>query len=284
VVAPASSAFFAAMGIGRRERARRFHRVARDLWVPGDIPDERELLRTLFAVAPDGSALSHETAVRWYGLPADRRADGHPPHITVPVGTNFDRKEFTVHIARLPSDDLATFDGGQLTTPPRTYLDIASAMDRERLVVVGDAMLGAQLTTTEALEDRIARARGIRGVRLARTSIPLLDGRAQSPPESIIRLRFHNAGIPRPELQYAVRIGAVVLHPDMAWPQALVALEYEGRQHTEHDQFMHDIDRYSAFSALGWLVIRAGARDLAGRSAALISRVAATLRRRGMRW
>jgi very-short-patch-repair endonuclease len=35
-----------------------------------------------------------------------------------------------------------------------------------------------------------------------------------------------------------------------------VALEYEGRQHAERDQFGRDVDRYSLMAADGWLVLR----------------------------
>ena len=42
-----------------------------------------------------------------------------------------------------------------------------------------------------------------------------------------------------------------------------MALEYEGRQHADRDQFGRDIDRYSLMAADGWLVLRFAARHLA---------------------
>lgn len=205
-------------------------------------------------------------------------------HITVPVGKNLDRKTLTVHIARLPVDDICDVDTWPVTTPERTFLDIAASMDRERLVAVGDGLLARQLTTVDALQDRLALAHRVRGVRLAREAVPLLDGRAQSPPESILRLRFQNAGLPAPELQFRIRLSDYAIHPDFAWPKARTALEYEGRQHAEVGQFALDIDRYSELAARGWLVLRASNRDLADRSARLIRQVSAALRRRGLHW
>jgi hypothetical protein len=67
----------------------------------------------------------------------------------VPVGKNLDRKCFTVHIARLPPQDICDVDTWPVTTPERTFLDIAASMDRERLVVVGDALLARQVTTVD---------------------------------------------------------------------------------------------------------------------------------------
>jgi hypothetical protein len=120
----------------------------------GGIPEDlslrdRDILGRLRVLAPYGSALSHETAAHWFGVPADRRQEGEPMHITVPVGKNLDRKCFTVHIARLPPQDICDVDTWPVTTPERTFLDIAASMDRERLVVVGDALLARQVTTVD---------------------------------------------------------------------------------------------------------------------------------------
>ncbi len=282
-VEPATNAYLVAAGINRAERDKRFRRAGRDLWIPKDAElDEREQLRLLWSVAPQGSALSHETAVRWFGLSADRREDGLPPHITVPAGANFDRKEFRVHTAGLPADDVCTFGACRVTTPERTYLDIAGARDRERLVVVGDGLLARGLATAEGLRARVDLAKGARGVTVAREILPKLDGRAQSAPESIVRYRIVCAGLPPPEPQYRIELGSYAVHADLAWPKARTALEYEGRQHAEEDQFTLDIDRYSALASLGWLVLRAGSRDLADGSARLLARLTRTLRRRGL--
>jgi very-short-patch-repair endonuclease len=270
------------VAIGARRAG--YLRVSRNLWVPGGPPlDEREWIRLLWLAAPEGSALSHDTAVRLFGAPGDWREDAVPPHITVPVGTNFDRKEVTVHVARLPAGDVCTFGSCRATTPERTFLDTAAGRDAERLVVVGDALLALGLTTVEGLQARLAMAKGTRGVVVARDIVPVLDGRSQSPPESVVRLRLLRAGLPRPELQHPIPVGQYVVHADMAWPEARTVLEYEGRQHAEQEQFALDIDRYSALAALDWLVLRAGRADLAGRSDRLIGRVTRTLRRRGMR-
>lgn len=265
-------------------RLRAFAHVAHNLWVDADDApsDARVRLRMLMTAVPAGSAVSHETAVWCYGLPTTPNWDRARFHITVPPGKWLTRKDFVVHQATLPFDDLAVFEGVQLTTPARTLLDLAARGDRERMVVAGDAMLREGLAMPDDLVARLAQARGARGVRLARAVVPLLCGEAQSPPESIIRLRFHDAGLPAPVPQCPIQLDRFLAHADLGFREAKVAVEYEGRQHADADQFGRDIDRAAAFAAVGWLLIRAGANDLRDGSRLLIARTRAALRTRGV--
>lgn len=47
----------------------------------------------------------------------------------------------------------------------------------------------------------------------------------------------------------------------MAWPDIKVAVEYEGRHHTDPDQLRKDIARMDEMLEMGWIVIRVTARD-----------------------
>src|SRR5215213_4254610 len=49
---------------------------------------------------------------------------------------------------------------------------------------------------------------------------------------------------------------------DFAWPEAKVALEYEGAYHFEDGQIVRDDDRVNRLRAAGWIVIRVSAADL----------------------
>ena len=88
---------------------------------------------------------------------------------------------------------------------------------------------------------------------------------------------------PVPQAEVCDRRGRVVAHVDLGWPQWRVAVEYDGRQHAERDQFGKDIDRYSLMAADGWLVVRLGARHLR-RPDVVVQRVAAALHSRGATW
>ena len=60
------------------------------------------------------------------------------------------------------------------------------------------------------------------------------------------------------------RWGRAVAHADLGYARWKVALEYEGRQHAEPDQFGRDIDRYSLLAADGWLTLRFADRHVNG--------------------
>jgi hypothetical protein len=79
--------------------------------------------------------------------------------------------------------------------------------------------------------------------RLFRDVYACADGRAGSPQETRLRLILHRSALPRPVPQYTVRVdGRFVARVDLAWPEAKVAVEYEGVWHGERQQVAHDRD------------------------------------------
>ena len=75
-----------------------------------------------------------------------------------------------------------------------------------------------------------------------RSVLDLVDGGAESPRESRLRLLLIRAGLPRPETQIAFR--DLRIRVDMGWRRWQVAVEYDGAQHwTDPRQRSWDIDR-----------------------------------------
>ncbi|HET6394223.1 MAG TPA: DUF559 domain-containing protein [Blastococcus sp.] len=72
------------------------------------------------------------------------------------------------------------------------------------------------------------------------------------------------------------------MHADLGYPRWKVAVEYEGRQHAERDQFGRDVGRYSLMAADGWLTLRFAARHLGGPHA-VVGRTRRALESRGWR-
>jgi very-short-patch-repair endonuclease len=71
-----------------------------------------------------------------------------------------------------------------------------------------------------------------------------------------MRVRLVLAGLPRPVTQHPVRVaGGVIVHPDLAWPEFKVALEYDGQWHDDRRQFHRDRDRLRWLAGAGWLVV-----------------------------
>ena len=94
--------------------------------------------------------------------------------------------------------------------------------------------------------------------------LDLVDGGAESPRETWLRLLLINAGLPRPQTQIAVydRRGRLVARLDMGWEDVHVAVEYDGGHHrTDERQFAWDITRMEMLHNAGWIVIRVTAKD-----------------------
>ena len=107
------------------------------------------------------------------------------------------------------------------------------------------------------------RHRGARGVRQLRELLPLVDGGAASPRETLLRLLCIDAGFPKPTTQIPVTDGwNLVAMLDMGWEEFKVAAEYDGDQHrTDRRQYVRDARRLRQVADLGWLVIRVIAED-----------------------
>jgi very-short-patch-repair endonuclease len=88
--------------------------------------------------------------------------------------------------------------------------------------------------------------------------------------------------VPQPQIPIHDRGRRVVAHADLGYEEWRLALEYEGRQHADPEQFGRDIDRYSLMAAGGWLVLRYAARHLA-RPATVVDRARRALLSRGWR-
>lgn len=160
-------------------------------------------------------------------------------------------------LALLP-DEVVELDGVRLTSPARTWLDLASVLGVDDLVVAGDSLVcehGPEfpfprdaLCRIEDLRSVVARHPGSRGVRKARAAVELIRVGADSPPETRLRLLLGRAGLPElvPNLVVTEADpwggpGRSVLWPDAACPQWRVALQYEGVHHNGEDQYLRDI-------------------------------------------
>jgi very-short-patch-repair endonuclease len=123
-----------------------------------------------------------------------------------------------------------------------------------------------------------AAALGGPGCRQIRRAAALADGLAESPQETRVRLLLHRSRLPRPTAQYTVRgpRGQFVARVDFAWPDAKVAVEYEGVWHGQSQQVTRDRRRLNDLSAAGWTVVFVTAADLRD-PVQLVARIAAAL-------
>ena len=103
----------------------------------------------------------------------------------------------------------------------------------------------------------------------ARRILPVADGKAGSPMESVLRWLIHEAGLPRPVLQYVIRdgLGRFLAQVDLAWPEHRVVVEFDGNVHRDRRVFVEDLRRQNGIVLADWRVLRFSSADVLGRDA-----------------
>ena len=176
--------------------------------------------------------------------------------------------------------ELTTEHGLPVTTPARTWCDLAPYLPLHDLVAAGDRVIWRKdpLARLSELHELARRHPGPRGAVTRAAALPRLSDRADSPPESHLRLRFREAGLPAVAANLEVRSprGALIAEIDLAFAAYRVGVDYEGDHHrTERRQWMRDLRRFADLEDAGWSMLRATADDLAD-----TDRLIASVRRR----
>lgn len=246
-----------------------------------------ELCAAAHLVVRDDAFICGPTAALLWGIPLPRRLEEATAiHIGHPHRVRPTRLRGTIgHHYVITPPELTRIDDLSITTPERTWCDLASALTLEELVAAGDRVLWlrAPLARPEDLDAMAQVHPGRRGRRNRTAALPLLSAAADSPAESALRVRFQRAGLPvvspnhevrRPDDGRRARI-------DLAFVDFRVGVEHEGDHHrTDRAQWRHDLRRIAALEDAGWSMIRATGDDVLD-SRALIDRVAHRLRSRG---
>jgi hypothetical protein len=155
---------------------------------------------------------------------------------------------------RIDWDEVCLIGDLPVTTPARTALDLARHFKRNEAVRNLDALAAATGLTADEVRPLVERYRGWRGMKRARIALSLMDGGAQSPKETWLRLLVIDAGYPRPRTQIRVHDGATEAFIDMGWDEPMIGLDYDGAQHqTDRSRFVHDIGRNAFVESQGWL-------------------------------
>ncbi len=270
-------------GATRRQIAAGGERLSRGLYLSRAEPSSLTVrCRAWTRLLPPDAAFGLETAAALLGTHCDP-----PPEVQVvlrPRPVLPQRRGLVVAVRDLRPEDVVEVGGLRVTSGAQTLLDLAPRLPPAEVVAVGDALLRAGHLCEASLAERLARGGRVRGVVRARECAALLDGRAMSRPESLLRYWLATSDLPPPDVQVPVldRRGRVVARADLGWERHRIAVEYEGRQHAGADQFGRDVDRYSLMAAGGWLVLRFAARHLTG-PAVVVERSRGALVSRGWR-
>lgn len=211
------------------------------------------------------AAISHVASGIEYGLPT--LAVPTRPCLTVPAGTALRAlADVHLHRATLEATDVVTRDGVRITAPARTVLDIARERGVAAGVVVADAALHAHLVSTDELHAALRQCSGWPGRRAARVTTICADGSAESPLESLSRLKLRAFGLPAPQLQVEIgdEFGQFVARPDFYWPDFGVVGEADGnlKYDAGRKALVAERRREQALEDLGLVVVRWEWRDL----------------------
>ncbi|NDI49078.1 endonuclease domain-containing protein [Goekera deserti] len=265
-----------AAGYVTRPQLRRYRRLMQNVYADPALNADHELYsRGAALLLPPGAALGGRSAAAWFGAPFASAIE--PVLVVAPRGCPWDGpRGVRVHKTDVaPGEIWTTDDGIPLTRRGRTAWDVAAIETVATAVGLLDAMVRSDGGLDLAGE--LARRRGRwRSARVGRV-FPLVDGRAQSPPESWVRVACHRAGLPAPVPQFVVTEGGWSAQVDLAWPEAKLIVEYEGEYHFDELQIRRDDRRYARLVAAGWRVIRLSANDLRDLDG-VVSRIRVALR------
>lgn len=219
----------------------------------------------LIAVGPP-AALSGATSLALHGISA---VNDTAVHLTVPYARRVEsRVGLVVHRAEFLPADVIELDGLAMFSLDLAMADFLCDGDkRTAFAALDEAMHGLApdhcRRLCENVRDRVLDRRSRRGIHRAQMLLALATGKAESPPESILRLIVVEAGFPVPEAQYEVETidGRKFYVLDIAWPEVRIALEYDGfAAHEERQE--RDAERDGRLAGRGWVTIRATAADL----------------------
>ncbi|NYD79017.1 endonuclease domain-containing protein [Arthrobacter cupressi] len=281
-----------------RLRHRALHKPSRGIRIP-DASDASgaapPLLRALTAVT-EFSAVSHASAFVLWDLPGFLPGSDEPGiHISRPDTMAIPRRRGVVgHYGQFFPDEITNLNGLLVTTRVRTWLDVSRKMSIDELTVVADHLLriprpvfegrSEPYATIRQLGDMLDRHKGTPGIRKARLALEQARVGADSAPETRLRLALERGGLPEPELNAPVDLGSgVVRHPDLAYREYLVAVEYDGEQHADPAQIVRDIAREEDFARAGWSSVRISKRHMENGARAAVAKVRTALAERGWR-
>ncbi|MCA1783004.1 MAG: endonuclease domain-containing protein [Dermatophilaceae bacterium] len=142
-------------------------------------------------------------------------------------------------------------------------MHLAVHLDVVELTAFGDVLVKRQVITVDELQS-YARAWTHHGYRRGREAAGLVRERVDSVPESHLRLLLVLAGLPEPVVNHWVRSddGEPIYRLDLAYPEILLAIEYDGRWHDEPGQRARDELRRTWLRRRGWLIIVVRAEGL----------------------
>lgn len=255
-------------------------------WVTSPEWAEDWTVRAHAATGYTGGVLSHHSALRAHGLVP---YDGRRLHVTV-VATDRLRStpHLRIHRSRRPCG-ITVARGLATSTVGRALVDHWG--EAHRGGATGRSVDLARNAVFQAVRERRVEVSDVEREVLAVSRLPgraalreLLDqvGAGSHSHLEVLGLRvLRPAGLPEPLRQHPIALPGGLVRVDLAWPEVLLAVEFDGAAfHAGRDDWQRDLRRDAALAALGWVVLRFSYADVVERPDRCVALLAATYRQR----
>lgn len=220
-----------------------------------DEPLTHELRCAAAALAlPPETVITGRSAAGLWGVQLARAQDC--VQVVVPDGTRIARRAgLDVRRTLVRADESTPWSALAVATPLRTTLDLLLDRPLPDAVADLDAVLRAGLVTLPAVAAMVEE-RSDKGIVLARRAVHLADARAESRPESRVRVWLALDGL-HPVPQYWIEDSTGRLaRADLAFPEHKVAVEYDGSWRDGQLWALNrDRDRLNRVQAAGWEIV-----------------------------
>lgn len=166
--------------------------------------------------------------------------------------------------------------GVAVAPPDRVLVDLARLLpiDDARRLVMRVAQSRGSAWTRAQLEGGAGLGPGFLGARQVADLVTSLGTGAHSDAENLLVTLLHEAGITGFLVNHPVRIGDRVARIDIAFPQARLAIEVDGRAyHSGAERFQNDRTRQNRLVARGWRVLRFTWADLTERPERVVAEI-----------
>jgi hypothetical protein len=255
----------------------RWTRLSRDTyrrsgWLPAGLDRFAEarldhVHRAVAAVRRNpGRVIGFASATMTHGLPLISRLPDEVTLIVPPGAWTGTRNGICFRQGVLATGDVSDA-GVAVTSPDRTWFDMASTAPLADALAMGDAGLRMGMLDRAHLAELVEAAKGRRGCRRAAVALTHLDPLRETPLESQSWAYFVRHRIPLPEVQVELRTSSqrFIARVDFWWKRARLVGECDGRlKYANPDDVYAEKRREDEIRAEGCGVVRWGAVDLRG--------------------
>jgi hypothetical protein len=184
-------------------------------------------------------------------------------------------------VRALTAADITRVRGIPCTSVPRTLLDLADVLDRQRLERAIEQAEVLQIFDLNALEEVLQRADGRRGSGKLRAILnEYEEGTAltQSDLEELLLRICVTTGAERPRVNAWIALDDGEVQVDLLWPEHRLIVEGDGyRFHGNRRAFERDRERDQRLLAAGYRVVRFTWRQITREPGKVGKRIAALL-------